>query len=46
MEKNMKKNIYTYTHTYMYNWVNLLYRRNEHILNQLYLNKFLKSKNF
>ena len=36
MEKNMKKNICIN----VYNWVILLYRRNEHnIVNQLYFNK-------
>ena len=28
----------------MYNWISLLYGRNEHIANQLYLNQILKSQ--
>ena len=38
---------YIYIHTYMYNWITILYTRNGHnIVNQLYLNflKFLKAK--
>ena len=37
MEENMKKNIY------LFNWVTLLYSRNEHnIVRQLYVNKIKK----
>ena len=39
-EKNLNKNVCEY----MYNWINLLYGRNYHIVKQLYFNKILKNK--
>ena len=33
---------YEKEYIYMYNWVTLLYSRNEHIINQLYFNKIFK----
>ena len=45
MEKNMKKNVCVCVCVYVYNWITLLYSKNEHnIVNQLYINKFLKKK--
>lgn len=41
MEENMKKNI----HIYVYNWITLMYSRNDHdTVNPLYFNNTLKNE--